>query len=160
VKRWVCPLPPFHSLTRCLLTWRNASTGLTTGLDPCLTAVLSCPCPCPYHVPNLSLHLYLYLSLQECEALGVAPPAFPQLDEVSADLAATQASWGSYRDFLQERDSMAHKDWLSMRDQVRQPGRICSWACRVSQAFMVVLSPVAGTSCGTGIAWHTRTGSA
>jgi hypothetical protein len=57
--------------------------------------------------------------LQECEALGVSPPAFPQLDEVSADLAATQASWGSYRDFLQERDSMAHKDWLSMRDQVR-----------------------------------------
>lgn len=48
----------------------------------------------------------------------MAPPALPQLDEVAADLAATQASWGSYRDFLKERDSMAHKDWLSMRDQV------------------------------------------
>jgi hypothetical protein len=28
------------------------------------------------------------LSLQECEALGVSPPALPQLDEVSAGLAA------------------------------------------------------------------------
>jgi dynein heavy chain 2 len=61
------------------------------------------------------------VSLQECEALGVSSPALPQLDEVAADLAATQASWGSYKDFLQERDSMAHKDWLSMRDQVRMP---------------------------------------
>ncbi|WIA17572.1 hypothetical protein OEZ85_014399 [Tetradesmus obliquus] len=55
---------------------------------------------------------------KECEALGVALPAFPQLEEVAADLAATQASWGGYRDFLAERDALAHKDWLSMRDQV------------------------------------------
>jgi hypothetical protein len=26
-------------------------------------------------------------------------------------------------DFLQEKDSMAHKDWLSMRDQGRAPGK-------------------------------------
>eukprot|EP00878_Enallax_costatus_P024703 GHUV01026383.1.p1 GENE.GHUV01026383.1~~GHUV01026383.1.p1 ORF type:complete len:1576 (+),score=459.42 GHUV01026383.1:1611-6338(+) len=55
---------------------------------------------------------------KECEALGVSPPAFPQLEEVQADVMSTQASWGSYRDFLTERDNLAHKDWLSMRDQV------------------------------------------
>jgi dynein heavy chain 2 len=60
----------------------------------------------------------------------VSPPAFPLLDEVSADLAATQASWGSYRDFLQERDSMAHKDWLSVRDQVRTSGKIVRFRVR------------------------------
>jgi hypothetical protein len=39
----------------------------------CLTPVQSCS---------------ILVPLQECEALGVSPPAFPQLDEVSADLAA------------------------------------------------------------------------
>ncbi len=46
-------------------------------------------------------------------------PDFSQLEEVGADVAATQSAWGRYGDFMRERDEMANKDWLSMRDQVR-----------------------------------------
>lgn len=69
------------------------------------------------------------LSMQECEALGLSLPAFPQLEEVAADLTATQASWGGYRDFLAERDALAHKDWLSMRDQVRPALPFMAFCC-------------------------------
>lgn len=55
---------------------------------------------------------------QECEALGLAAPALSQLDDIAADIAAVKGSWVVYKDFLAERDELAHKDWLSMRDQV------------------------------------------
>lgn len=58
------------------------------------------------------------LTAQECEALGVAAPALTQLDEIAADIAAVKGSWVVYQEFLSERDELAHKDWLSMRDQV------------------------------------------
>jgi dynein heavy chain 2 len=56
--------------------------------------------------------------MQECEALGLEAPHFATLDDVAADIGATAASWARYGDFLKERDELAHKDWLSMRDQV------------------------------------------
>jgi dynein heavy chain 2 len=48
----------------------------------------------------------------------VAPPPFPQLAEVAADVEAVRGSWVAYTQFLAERDALAHRDWLSMRDQV------------------------------------------
>ena len=33
-------------------------------------------------------------------------------------MALTKSSWDRYADFLRERNEMANKDWLSMRDQV------------------------------------------
>jgi len=33
-------------------------------------------------------------------------------------VAAARASWGRYAEFLRERDALANRDWLSMRDQV------------------------------------------
>lgn len=53
-------------------------------------------------------------------------PAFELLDEVEADVAATKAQWGRYADFLRERDEMANRDWLSMRDQVRPAPLHCA----------------------------------
>lgn len=50
----------------------------------------------------------------------MAAPALAQLDEIAADIAAVKGSWVVYQEFLAERDNLAHKDWLSMRDQVRQ----------------------------------------
>ena len=38
-------------------------------------------------------------------------------------MAVTKGSWDRYADFLRERNEMANKDWLSMRDQVRKGGR-------------------------------------
>lgn len=60
----------------------------------------------------------LFTMLQECELVGVELPHISALDDVSADIAVTYASWSKYGDFLKERDELAHKDWLSMRDQV------------------------------------------
>ncbi|GFH11884.1 uncharacterized protein HaLaN_07462, partial [Haematococcus lacustris] len=34
------------------------------------------------------------------------------------DVLETKASWDRYAEFLRERNDMANKDWLSMRDQV------------------------------------------
>jgi hypothetical protein len=48
----------------------------------------------------------------------VPPPALLELEALAADVAAARASWGRYSDFLRERDGMANRDWLSMRDQV------------------------------------------
>jgi hypothetical protein len=56
--------------------------------------------------------------LQECQLLQGEPPDFGNLDVVTADLGATRVAWGRYATFLKERDELAHKDWLSMRDQV------------------------------------------
>jgi hypothetical protein len=53
----------------------------------------------------------------------VAAPALTQLDDIAADMAAVKGSWVVYQDFLAERDALAHKDWLSMRDQVRAASR-------------------------------------
>lgn len=58
------------------------------------------------------------MNLQECEALGVAAPALTQLDDIAADIAAVKGSWVVYQEFLAERDELAHRDWLRMRDQV------------------------------------------
>jgi dynein heavy chain 2 len=54
----------------------------------------------------------------------VDAPAFQELEDLAADVAAARASWGRYAEFLRERDELAHRDWLSMRDQVggSQPG--------------------------------------
>ncbi len=68
----------------------------------------------------LKLHnLSLCLPVQECEALGVPAPALTQLDDIAADIEGVKGSWVVYQEFLAERDALAHKDWLSMRDQVR-----------------------------------------
>jgi hypothetical protein len=62
--------------------------------------------------------LCLLVCLQECEALGVSAPALTQLEDIAADIAGVKGSWVVYQEFLAERDELAHKDWLSMRDQV------------------------------------------
>ena len=41
------------------------------------------------------------------------------MTEMETDVMATKAHWDRYADFLRERDEMANRDWLSMRDQVR-----------------------------------------
>lgn len=51
--------------------------------------------------------------------MGVSAPALTQLEEIAADIAGVKGSWVVYQEFLAERDELAHKDWLSMRDQVR-----------------------------------------
>lgn len=48
----------------------------------------------------------------------MAAPALTQLGDIAADMAAVKGSWVVFQDFLAERDALAHKDWLSMRDQV------------------------------------------
>ena len=57
--------------------------------------------------------------------MGVAAPALTQLEEIAADIAAVKGSWVVYQEFLAERDGLAHKDWLSMRDQVRVAHGVC-----------------------------------
>jgi hypothetical protein len=47
------------------------------------------------------------------------PAEFDVLSEAAADIAATKLAWSRYGDFLKERDELANRDWLSMRDQVR-----------------------------------------
>jgi dynein heavy chain 2 len=56
--------------------------------------------------------------MQDCEALGVNAPALTQLADIATDIEAVKGSWVVYQEFLAERDELAHKDWLSMRDQV------------------------------------------
>ncbi|KAG2486208.1 hypothetical protein HYH03_015170 [Edaphochlamys debaryana] len=55
---------------------------------------------------------------KEAEAFKIDVPAFEMMDEMEADVMATKAHWDRYADFLRERDEMANRDWLSMRDQV------------------------------------------
>ena len=87
-----------------------------------------CSCISPSEKTGLShrapwtLDVDFFCFLQECEALGLESPHFTTLDDVAADISTTAASWAQYGDFLKERDELAHKDWLSMRDQVRQRG--------------------------------------
>lgn len=50
-------------------------------------------------------------------------PSFSALDEAQADISAMQAAWGKYSDFHNERQELADKDWLTMRDQVGAGGR-------------------------------------
>lgn len=56
-------------------------------------------------------------------AFKIEVPAFDLMDEMEADVMATKAHWDRYADFLRERDEMANRDWLSMRDQVRAAAR-------------------------------------
>ncbi|GLI62890.1 cytoplasmic dynein 1b heavy chain [Volvox africanus] len=55
---------------------------------------------------------------REAEAFKIDVPAFDLLDDMEADVLNTKANWDRYADFLRERDEMANRDWLSMRDQV------------------------------------------
>nr|ADI46936.1 DHC1bm [Volvox carteri f. nagariensis] len=55
---------------------------------------------------------------REAEAFKIDVPDFDLLNDVEADVLATKANWDRYADFLRERDEMANRDWLSMRDQV------------------------------------------
>jgi len=57
--------------------------------------------------------------VQEAEAFKLDVGGFDALEEVANDVAATSASWNRYAEFLAERNEMANRDWLSMRDQVR-----------------------------------------
>lgn len=63
--------------------------------------------------------LFCSLICFQAEAFQLDVPAFELLEEVEADVLATKAQWSRYGDFLRERDEMANRDWLSMRDQVR-----------------------------------------
>jgi len=58
----------------------------------------------------------------------VESPDFGMLGQVAADIAATRGAWSRYAEFLQERDELANKDWLSMRDQVRFEARLQSFS--------------------------------
>lgn len=60
----------------------------------------------------------------------MAAPALTQLDDIAADMAAVKGSWVVYQDFLAERDALAHKDWLSMRDQVCAAAGHSDASCR------------------------------
>lgn len=55
---------------------------------------------------------------KEAGAFKIEASDFDILADVAADVAATKVSWDRYGNFLTERDEMANKDWLSMRDQV------------------------------------------
>ncbi|KAG2426397.1 hypothetical protein HYH02_014824 [Chlamydomonas schloesseri] len=55
---------------------------------------------------------------KEAEAFKIDVPDFDLMNEMEADVLATKAHWDRYADFLRERDEMANRDWLSMRDQV------------------------------------------
>ncbi len=52
-------------------------------------------------------------------------PDFDLMNDMEADVMATKSHWDRYADFLRERDEMANRDWLSMRDQVRCAR--CGW---------------------------------
>ena len=70
----------------------------------------------------------LHVLPQEAEAFKIdAGDMFAALDEIAADVATTKAAWDRYAEFLKERNEMANRDWLSMRDQVGAAG--CLWAC-------------------------------
>ncbi|KXZ45909.1 DHC7 protein [Gonium pectorale] len=55
---------------------------------------------------------------KEAEAFKIDVPDFDLINELEADVMATKSHWDRYADFLRERDEMANRDWLSMRDQV------------------------------------------
>ncbi|GFR50179.1 hypothetical protein Agub_g12346, partial [Astrephomene gubernaculifera] len=55
---------------------------------------------------------------KEAEAFKIDVPDFDLLNELDADVTTTKSHWDRYADFLKERDEMANRDWLSMRDQV------------------------------------------
>nr|BBC28429.1 cytoplasmic dynein 1b heavy chain [Yamagishiella unicocca] len=55
---------------------------------------------------------------KEAEAFKIDVPDFDTMGDMEADVLATKAHWDRYADFLRERDEMANRDWLSMRDQV------------------------------------------
>lgn len=56
--------------------------------------------------------------LQECDALDVQQPVLHCLNDVAADISDVATSWAVFRDFLAERDILAHREWLSTRDHV------------------------------------------
>ncbi len=56
---------------------------------------------------------------QEADAFKLEMGDFALLDEVAADVAQTKQHWDRYAEFLKERNEMANRDWLSMRDQAR-----------------------------------------
>jgi len=55
---------------------------------------------------------------KEAEAFKMDVGGFEVLDEVANDVAITSKSWNRYAEFLGERNEMANKEWLSMREQV------------------------------------------
>lgn len=55
---------------------------------------------------------------KEAEAFKLEVGSFEALEEVAKDVELTKVSWDRYAEFLRERNEMANKDWLSMRDQV------------------------------------------
>ncbi|KAJ9505745.1 hypothetical protein QJQ45_029246, partial [Haematococcus lacustris] len=55
---------------------------------------------------------------KEADAFKIEAPDLSSLNEVEQDVLETKASWDRYAEFLRERNDMANKDWLSMRDQV------------------------------------------
>ncbi|KAG1663699.1 hypothetical protein FOA52_013267 [Chlamydomonas sp. UWO 241] len=52
------------------------------------------------------------------EAFKMDVGSLDALEAVAADVAVTKAAWDRYAEFLKERNEMANRDWLSMRDQV------------------------------------------
>nr|ADI46856.1 DHC1bf [Volvox carteri f. nagariensis] len=55
---------------------------------------------------------------KEAEAFNIDVPDFDLMNDMEVDVLATKANWDRYASFLRERDDIANRDWLSMRDQV------------------------------------------
>eukprot|EP00955_Chlamydomonas_euryale_P024622 259694-Chlamydomonas_euryale.AAC.3 len=81
---------------------------------PAQRAAYRCCCPRPGH-----FHHAFKMDVGGLDALA----------EIADDVAVTKSSWDRYAEFLKERNEMANRDWLSMRDQVRVRGHtLLVWA--------------------------------
>lgn len=53
-----------------------------------------------------------------CEAFGMDPPSWAEVDEARAEVGEALAAWGRMRDYRAARGALAAEDWLGFRSRI------------------------------------------
>lgn len=56
--------------------------------------------------------------IQDCEHFDIQRPEFEKLEEAQEDIAVTQQAWARYGNFLEEKRTLANRDWISVRSKL------------------------------------------
>lgn len=56
--------------------------------------------------------------LAECGHFDMEQPQFDLLEDAKQDIKATEDSWGKYGEFLEEKNAIGERDWISVRSKL------------------------------------------
>ena len=71
----------------------------------------------------------------DCEHFNMPRPKFSILDDVAVDIESTKTAWGRFGEFINERNGLSNRDWISIRGRLYElDDFMAKWGERVRES--------------------------